>query len=120
MSIAYAALALMTSFMVMASGMLKVRRDPRSVTIIHEVVGVPMKFFPALAACEFAGGVGLLAGIVWAPLGVAASVGLVLYFIGAVIGHLRVGDIKGLGPAVFMLFMSAACGLLRVLSTPSM
>ena len=116
MSVVYAVLAIVVSLMVAASGMMKIRRDPRSTKVIHEVVGVPLKFFPVLAACEFAGGVGLLAGIVWRPLGVAASAGLVLYFVGATIGHMRVGDVKGIGPATFMLFMSAACLVLRVLS----
>jgi DoxX-like family len=64
--------------------------------VIHEVVGVPLKFFPFLAACEFVGAAGLLIGIVWRPLGLAASVGLVLYFVGAMIGHVRVGDFRDL------------------------
>jgi hypothetical protein len=114
MPFAYAGLAIVTSLMVAASGMMKVRRDSRVVKIIHDVVGVPLKFFPFLAACEFAGALGLLAGIVWAPLGRAASVGLMLYFVGALVGHVRVGDLKGLGPAAFMLFLSGACFFLLV------
>jgi DoxX-like family len=114
MSFAYIALAVLTALMVAASGMLKVRRDPKVTRVIHDVVGVSLKFFPFLAACEFAGAVGLLGGIVWRPLGLAASVGLVLYFLGAIIGHVRVGDFKGLGPAAFMLFLAATCFLVRV------
>lgn|SRR5215813_11807046 len=110
----YAVLAVVVSAMVAFSGMLKVRRDSRTTAIIHEVVGVPLRFFPFLAACEFAGAIGLLVGIVWPPLGLAASTGLVLYFVGALIGHLRVGDFKGLGPAAFMLFVCAACLVLRM------
>jgi len=34
---------------------------------------------------------------------VAAGIGLVLYFVGAGASHLHVGDVKGIGPAVFML-----------------
>jgi hypothetical protein len=110
----YAVVAVVTSLIVALSGTMKVRRDPRTTTIIHEVVGVPLRFFPFLAACEFAGAIGLLVGIVWPPLGLAASTGLVVYFVGAVIGHTRVGDFKGLGPAVFMLFVSGACLVLRM------
>jgi len=116
MSIAYGVLAVLTSLMLGASGMMKLRRDPRSVKVIHELVGVPLKFFPALAGCEFSGGVGLLVGIVWPPLGLAASVGLVVYFVGATVGHVRVGDFKGLGPAVFMLGVSGACLILRAIA----
>jgi hypothetical protein len=114
MSYAYTGLAVVTALVVAASGMMKVRRDPKVMKIIHEVVGVPVEFFPLLAACEFGGAVGLVGGVLWAPLGLAASVGLVLYFVGALIGHLRVGDFKGLGPAAFMLFLSGACLFLRV------
>lgn len=42
--------------------------------------GVPMKYFPLLAACEIAGAVGLILGIWWSPHGVAAGLGLLLYF----------------------------------------
>ena len=116
MSIVYAAVAAVFAIMLTASGMMKIRRDPRSTKIIHDVVGVPLRVFSILAACEFAGALGLLAGIIRPSLGIAASVGLVAYFVGAVVGHLRVGDVKGLGPAAFMLFLSTACLILRVLS----
>jgi hypothetical protein len=114
MSIAYALLAVVMSLMVAFSGMMKVRHDPKTSRIIHEVVGVPLRFFPLLAACEFAGAMGLLVGIVWPPIGMAASAGLVLYFTGAMVGHVRVGDFRGLGPPAFMLFMSGACLVVRV------
>src|SRR5262245_62838691 len=95
MSMVYSVLAVGTSLMVTFSGMMKVRHDPRTTKIINEVVGVPLKFFPFLAACEFAGAIGLLVGIAWPALGLASASGLVLYFIGAVIGHVRAGDFKG-------------------------
>lgn len=91
--------------------------------MIHEVIGVPLEYFPVLAVCEFAGALGLVLGI-WLPwAGLAASVGLVIYFVGAVVSHLRVGDIQDTGPAVFMLMVAAAALALRVLThaagTPS-
>jgi DoxX-like family len=59
------------------SGLGKIRRDPRQMRVVHEIIGVPLKYFPLLAACEFAGALGLVLGI-WRPsLGVAAGVGLV-------------------------------------------
>lgn len=94
----------------------KIRRDPKIVHVIHEVIGVPMEYFALLAACELAGAVGLIVGI-WLPLlGVAASVGLILYFLGAVVSHLRVRDTKGVGPAAFMLIMAAATLALRLVT----
>ena len=101
--------------MVAYSGVAKLRQDPYVVKVIHEVVGVPLRWFPLLAACEFAGAVGLLAGLVWPQIGVTAGVGLVVYFVGAVLSHVRVGDYKGIGPAAFMLAVSAAALLTRSL-----
>ena len=75
-----------------------------------------MKYFPLLAACEFAGALGLVLGIWWPLIGIAAGIGLVLYFVGAVVSHLRVGDIKGIGSAAFMLLLAAGALALRVLT----
>jgi len=115
MEIAFRALSILLAAMVLFSGIAKIRRDPKVVRVVHEVVGVPMRYFPFLAACEFAGALGLLLGMVWPPVGVAAGIGLVLYFLGATISHLRVGDVKGIGPAAFLLAVSAAVVALRIL-----
>ncbi len=104
------------ALMVMFSGIGKIRRDPRQVKVVHETIGVPLDYFPALAGCEFAGAVGLAVGIWWPPAGIMAGVGLVLYFLGASIAHLRVGDFKGIGPASFMLVLAAGVLAVRVAS----
>jgi len=106
----YTAITLIVAAMVAFSGIMKIRRDPQVVRVIHEIVGVPLSYFPALAALEFAGALGLVLGMVWPWVGVVAGVGLVLYFMGAIVSHLRVGDIKGLGPAAFM-FVAAIIAL---------
>ena len=46
----------------------------------------------------------------------AASIGLVLYFVGATVSHLRVGDVKGVGPAAFMLALAVGALALRILT----
>lgn len=74
-----------------------------------------MKYFPALAACELAGALGLVLGIWWPLLGIAAGLGLVIYFVGAVVSHFRVGDFKGIGPAAMLLTMSVAALCLSLL-----
>jgi len=116
MHIAYLAVTIVFACMVAFSGVGKVRRDPHQVRVIHDTVGVPLKFFPLLAGCEFAGALGLLAGIGWPPLGLAGGVGLLLYFAGAVVSHLRVGDFKGIGAAAFMLVAAAGALTLRILT----
>lgn len=115
MDIAYLVIVVLLVAILVFSGVGKLRHDPYIVKVIHETVGVPMKHFPILAACEFAGAAGLVLGI-WLPmLGLAAGAGLLLYFAGAIWSHLRAGDAKGIGPAAFLLTMSAAAVALRVL-----
>ena len=84
--------------------------------MVHETIGVPLKYLPLLAACEFAGAVGLVVGIWWRLAGIAAEMGLVLYFVGAIVSHLCVRDVKGIGSAAFMLVLAAGVLTLRVLT----
>ena len=105
MHTAYLVITLVFAVMVSYSGVGKIRRDPLQVRVIHETVGVPLKYFALLAACEFAGALGLVVGIWWPLIGMAAGIGLVLYFVGAIVSHLRVGDVKGSGSAAFMLVL---------------
>jgi DoxX-like family len=114
MHAAYLIATLVFALLVTFSGIAKIRRDPRVMKVVHETVGVPLKYFPVLAGCEIAGAIGLMDGILWPPLGVAAGIGLVLYFLGAIVAHLRVGDVKGIGSAVSMLMFAAVVLALRV------
>ena len=116
MHIAYLVIAILFAAMVAFSGFGKIRRDAHQVQVVHETVGVPLKYFPLLAACEFAGALGLVVGIWWPILGVAAAIGLVLYFLGATVSHLRVRDVKGIGPAAFMLVVAAAALATRIVT----
>jgi hypothetical protein len=115
MGTAYLSVTILLAGMATFSGVAKIRRDPRVVHVIHEVIGVPLRYFPRLAACEFAGALGLVLDIWWPPSGVAAGIGLVLYFVGAVASHLGVGDFKGIGPAAFMLVLAVAALVMRIL-----
>jgi hypothetical protein len=117
MDTAYRAITILLAAMVLWSGVAKIRHDPNVIRVIHEIVGVPLRYLPLLATCEFAGALGTVLGILWPPLGMAAAIGLVLYFLGAVISHLRVGDVKGVGPAAFMLVIAAAALALRILTS---
>ncbi|MGH9547212.1 MAG: DoxX family protein [Terriglobales bacterium] len=116
MNIAYLVITILLAAMAAFSGLGKIRRDPHQVRVIHEIVGVPLNYFPLLAAGEFAGALGLVLGIWWPLLGAAAGLGLVLYFVGATVSHLRVGDVKGIGPPAFMLVVAAAAFVLRLLT----
>ncbi|MER7777805.1 DoxX family protein [Streptomyces sp. NPDC096191] len=53
-------------------------------------VGVPAAWIPWLAGLKLAGAAGLLVGLFGArPLGIAAGIGLALFFVGAVAAHVR-------------------------------
>lgn len=62
----------------------------RFVLANSDEVGVPRTWVPTLGLLKGAGAVGLLVGLVaFPPLGVAAAIGLIAFFVGAVITHVR-------------------------------
>ena len=69
---------------------------------------VPRSWLPWLGSCLAAGSLGLLAGFAVPLLGLLAAAGLILYFVGAFIAHLRVGSHQLVGPAVFLTTSVAA------------
>lgn len=77
-------------------------------------VSVPGSWVPALAALQAAGAAGLLLGLLGVPvIGIAAAVGLVLFFTGAVIMHLRAGAYRSIpSPAVFLVLAAATLALM--------
>jgi hypothetical protein len=111
---AYLVTTALVALVVGFSALMKIRRDPAVVKVIDSVGAG--KYLTALAVCELAGAAGLLAGM-WLPIvGVAAGIGLVIYFVGAVVSHLRISDVAGIGPAAFMLAVSAGALVLRSLT----
>jgi hypothetical protein len=74
-------------------------------------VGVPLSWLTPLGLLKAAGAAGLLLGLLGVPvLGTAAATGLVLFFVGAVVTHLRAGDRSAAitFPASFLLLAVAA------------
>ena len=114
MLLALVVVTVLLALIATASAAMKLRKAEQVVHAISGTVGVPLRFLPVLAALEIAGAVGILLGLNVEPLGVAAASGLALYFIGAVISHLRVGDTKGAGQPVVPLLLSVAVLVLRI------
>jgi hypothetical protein len=99
------------ALMLLASAYAKLTRDKRIVDGLPGL-GVPLGLLPFLATCEIAGAAGLLVGLWYAPLGIAAAIGVVLYFIGAVGAHLRGRDFKGVpSPLVFLILAAGVLSL---------
>ncbi|MFB7555950.1 DoxX family protein [Streptomyces brevispora] len=76
-----------------------------------DMKGLPRKWVPVLGMLLAAGTVGLLAGPAVPLLGTLAAAGLILYFIGAIIAHLRVGSRNIVGGIVFLATAVAALTL---------
>lgn len=73
-----------------------------------DMKGLPRKYVPVLGSLLAAGTAGLLLGLAVPVLGSLAATGLILYFVGAIIAHLRVGSHDIVGGIVFLATAGAA------------
>lgn len=115
MFIAYIVVSSLLALACLASGTIKVTRQPAMVEQLGGL-GVAAKYVPVLGALLVLGAIGLVLGNWVGALGVAAAGALALYFIGAIITHLRAGDAKGSVPTVALTVVSVVALVLRVLS----
>jgi DoxX-like family len=115
MSTAYVIVTALTAAITLQAAVLDFRRSEWIVSNMDKY-GVPRSWLPYLGALKVAGAVGLLIGI-WVPvIGIAAALGLVLYFIGAIVtvmqahwySHLRY-------PAPFLALSAASLVLVVAL-----
>lgn len=116
MYIAYIFLALILSLVLVASGVGKLTKKSVIVESLTKA-GVPLSWFPYLAGVEFVGAVGLIAGIFESWIGIAAAIGVSLYFAGAVLAHVIAKDTKGLFNPVPFLLLSIGAVALRLISS---
>jgi hypothetical protein len=114
----FVSLAVVTVFMsavnLLSAGAKSLRT--RHITEQMSTLGVPQRMMAFLIGAQVAGAAGAIAGLWWGPVGIAAAIGLTLYFAGAVAFHLRVGDRKGATPAAVLALASVALILLRAAS----
>lgn len=101
---------LLLALLALASAVAKLGREARVFDNLTRA-GVPARAFPYLAGLLLVGAVGLLVGLWWPPLAVAAAVGLTLYFLGAVGAHLRARDDSFVPPLVLTVLSSVVLGL---------
>jgi hypothetical protein len=78
-----------------------------SVKVVAERVQVSQKWMVPLGILLAAGAAGLVIGLVVPALGIAAAVGLVVYFVCALSAHIRAHD-RGIGGAVAFLALALA------------
>ena len=79
-----------------------------SVKVVADRVQVSRKWMIPFGILLASGAAGLLVGFALPALGVAAGIGLVLYFVCAVSAHLRVRDHGIAGAVSFLVLVAAA------------
>ncbi|MFB7668589.1 DoxX family protein [Kitasatospora sp. NPDC056138] len=104
-------LSIVLALLMLVSGTLKHRPTARILALAH-TVHLSTGQLKILGALQIAATVGLLAGIWFTPFAIAAATGLVLYFVGAVIAHVRVGDPDKQGAIAFLVLSAATLALL--------
>ena len=83
---------------------------------IRDHLGVKPLQWRLIGACELAGVAGVLAGLMWAPIGIAAAIGLALLSIGAIAFHMRASDsAKDTAAAVIGLALAIATAVLHTI-----
>ncbi|RZQ66038.1 DoxX family protein [Amycolatopsis suaedae] len=116
MQIAFVVMSLVLGALFLFVGLTKVLRQQRMVDSA-EHLGFSVRAYQAIGALEIGATAGLVVGLFWRPLGIAAAAGLALLLIGAVIAHVRAGDEAKLYlPAAWLTIVSAATAVIGVLA----
>ncbi len=110
MFIATAIVSALLALVLFGSAGAKLAKAPQIVDSMT-TVKFPLDKLWLLAAAEIAGGIGLVLGLFWWPIGIAAAVGVILYFVGAV----RVKD-RNFAPALVLFAVAVAALVLRSLT----
>ena len=107
----FSAYVVVTLMAIAASTLVAIANFMRAKFVLNTAarLGVPESWMTMLGTLNAAAALGLLLGLIGVPLiGTAAAVGLVLFFVGAIITHLRVRDYSIGPPAAFFLLAVAA------------
>ena len=116
MSVVTLILSILLALVFAAAGVQKILKRPAMVANA-EHLGYAVGSIQVIGGLEVAAGAGLIIGLFWTPLGIAAAVGLVLLMIGAVISHARVKDeVAMLLPAAVLALLSAATVAVQVVN----
>jgi DoxX-like family len=83
---------------------------------IRDHLGVKPLQWRLIGALELAGVAGVLIGLAWPPIGIAAAIGLALLSTGAIAFHIKASDrVVDMAPAVIGLALAAATAVLHTL-----
>jgi hypothetical protein len=113
MFVATAVVSILLAAMLSYSAYSKLTRQEAIVESVARV-GFPQDRLDLLAAILLAGAVGLVAGLLWAPIGIAAAAGVVAYFLVTIAFHLRAGDAANATKPLLIGLIAAAALALRI------
>ena len=95
------------------AGLIKVVGVRQSLAI-RDHLGVDPTQWRLIGLLELAGVAGVLVGLTWAPIGIAAAIGLALLILGAIVFHVRASDsVADTAPAVIGLGLAVATAILQ-------
>ena len=96
------------------AGLIKVAGVQQSLTV-RDHLGLNPVQWRTIGSLELAAVAGLLAGLKWPPIGVAAAAGSALLLVGAIGFHARASDSAGeTAPAVIGLGLAVATAILQL------
>lgn len=81
------------------------RRDPKAMDLLSTIRAEPLSGVVVLV--DVAAASGVIAGLAWAPIGVLAGLGTIVYMGVAVVMHLRAGD-RNLTAALVVIALASA------------
>jgi len=102
----FIALSLLLAAACVVPGAAKLSGQPKMITSARHF-GIPWSRYRLIGAAELAAAAGVVAGMSWAPIGVAAASGMAVLLLSALAAHRHAGD--GAHEAVPALVALAAC-----------
>lgn len=82
----------------------------------YKALNIPENLAPVFGGAQILGAIGLLIGLYWAPLGILAGICLVIFYIVAVLSHLRAGDKEHYQMAAILIIASLVILILRIVT----
>jgi uncharacterized membrane protein YphA (DoxX/SURF4 family) len=104
----FVALSLLLAAACLVPALAKLTAQPKMLASASHFA-IPWPSYRLIGVAELAAVAGVLAGIFWRPMGVAAASGMAVLLIGALTVHRRVGEgLQAAAPAVLALAVSLA------------
>jgi hypothetical protein len=113
MVVATAVVSVLLAVLLVVAAARKLGHRP-AVVATYRRVGVPPERLNQLAVLLLAGAAGLVVGLWWEPVGIAAAAALVAYFLLAIGVHVRARDTANVPMPALYLALSAAALTLHI------